>query len=59
MLDEGCSVPATVFVKIGTGMQAVFIPVATQQKVVALIKAEVVLPVDGVAVGIELATTRL
>ncbi|MNU09382.1 hypothetical protein D3C72_2559100 [compost metagenome] len=59
MLHKGGAVPAAVFVQGRAAVQAVLVPVATQQQVVVFVEAQVILPVQRIAIGVELATARL
>ncbi|MNJ71314.1 hypothetical protein D3C77_678410 [compost metagenome] len=59
MLHESSAVPAAVLFQGRAGVQAILVPIATEQQVVALVEAQVVLPVDRVTVGVELATAWL
>ncbi|MNE14738.1 hypothetical protein D3C80_1076260 [compost metagenome] len=53
MLDKRGAVPAAVFVERCGAVDPVFVPVATEHQAVALVKRQIVLPVDRVAVSIE------
>ncbi|MCY1430307.1 hypothetical protein D9M71_462520 [compost metagenome] len=59
VLHKGGAVPAAVFVQGRAAVQAVLVPVATQQQVVVFVEAQVILPVQRIAIGVELATARL